>query len=148
MLLTRNLIRTKGSELVDSLLSFLANEERGVDPPVVELSANGVLPRQPLTNPQRTTLAKELPAGMKSLAVELVESLEGKDVEIFLDLVQKMAEEAGILLKRMDKKTERIFLFSHRKVLFFHLKFEPKSSFFAHCFPPFFPVMAEISPKS
>ncbi|KAL5986091.1 hypothetical protein ACLOJK_028081 [Asimina triloba] len=71
----------------------------------------------PLTAGDRISLAKRLPGSLSAKAVAAVEALEGKRLDTFLNALGAVAEESGLLLKKLDKKLERTLLHSYRKEL-------------------------------
>nr|GMD86832.1 E3 UFM1-protein ligase 1 homolog isoform X1 [Ipomoea batatas] len=63
-----------------------------------------------------SSLAKSLPGSLSVKATALLEALEGKQVEMFMTALRALAEESGLILKKLDKKLERTLLHSYRKV--------------------------------
>ncbi|KAH9661231.1 E3 UFM1-protein ligase 1-like [Citrus sinensis] len=62
-------------------------------------------------------LAKSFPGPLSKRALAVIEALEGKQVETFMSAFKELAEESGLLLKKLDKKLERTLLHSYRKDL-------------------------------
>lgn len=114
VVLHRHLLRTTGAELVDLFL-IAQGEDDIVDNEEAKIDINGT---EPLSSLQRVSLAKSL-AGQKlsAKALELVESLEGKNVDAFEKVFEAVVTESGLRLKKLDKKSERALLFSYRKGL-------------------------------
>nr|GLL27396.1 E3 UFM1-protein ligase 1 homolog [Ipomoea trifida] len=56
-----------------------------------------------------SSLAKSLPGSLSVKATALLEALEGKQVEMFMTALRALAEESGLILKKLDKKLERTF---------------------------------------
>lgn len=115
VLLHKHLLRTAATPMVDTLLVNLDNHskltngiqiEESQDPETVSLSSS-----------TRIALAKGLPGSFSTKAIGLVETLEGKRVELFMSAMRELTEESGIILKKFDKKLERTLLHSYRKDL-------------------------------
>jgi hypothetical protein len=70
-----------------------------------------------LDSSERTALAKNLNGSLSKKALALVEALEGKRVDTFMVTFRDLAEESGLVLKKLDKKLERTLLHSYRKDL-------------------------------
>ncbi|CAO2840011.1 unnamed protein product [Amaranthus hypochondriacus] len=115
VVLHRHLLRTTGSIIADMLLYNLdvynklkngiaVEDSQAVDP--VSLSSG-----------ERNSLAKGLNGSLSVKAVALVESLEGKRVDIFMTALTTLVEESGLYLKKLDKKLEKSLLHSYRKDL-------------------------------
>ncbi|XP_034221127.1 E3 UFM1-protein ligase 1 homolog isoform X2 [Prunus dulcis] len=66
---------------------------------------------------ERTSIAKTLPGSLSNKALAVVEALEGKRVETFMTALRDIAEESGLLLKKLDKKLERTLLHAYQKDL-------------------------------
>jgi len=114
VVLHRHLLRTTGADLVDSFL-ITQGEEDMVDDEVATADIKGT---EPLSSLQRMSLAKSLAGRALSVkASELVESLEGKNVDAFERAFEAVVTQSGLRLKKLDKKSERALLFSYRKDL-------------------------------
>uniref|UniRef100_A0A8R7JW78 Uncharacterized protein n=1 Tax=Triticum urartu TaxID=4572 RepID=A0A8R7JW78_TRIUA len=70
-----------------------------------------------LSTTERTFLAKDLPGQLSSKAQALVEALEGKRFDSFMDALRDTAEESRLLFKKLDERLERSMLHSHHKDL-------------------------------
>ncbi|KAI3450468.1 hypothetical protein Pfo_007133 [Paulownia fortunei] len=115
VLLHKHLLRTTATPIVDTLLVNLDMHNKLKNGIQLEESQN---PETALTSSaDRIALAKGLPGSLSVKAVGLVETLEGKRVELFISAVREFAEESGLILKKLDKKLERTLLHSYRKDL-------------------------------
>ncbi|KAG0582022.1 hypothetical protein KC19_3G027100 [Ceratodon purpureus] len=114
VILHRHLLRTTGAELVDLFL-ISQGEDDMVDNEDARTDIKGA---EPLSSLQRMSLAKSLTGHkLSAKALELVESLEGKNVDAFERAFEAVVTESGLRLKKLDKKSERALLFSYRKGL-------------------------------
>lgn len=114
VVLHRHLLRTTGAELVDLFL-ITQGEDGMVDNEVARTDIKGT---EPLSSLQRMSLAKSLSGHTLSVkASEMVESLEGKNVDAFERAFEAVVTESGLRLKKLDKKSERALMFSYRKDL-------------------------------
>ncbi|GAB2274296.1 hypothetical protein Dimus_009062 [Dionaea muscipula] len=115
ILLHRHLLRTTAALVVDVLLLNLDVYNKLKNGIEVQESQN---PESlSLSQGERINIAKGLEGSLSVKAVALVESLEGKCVETFMTALAAVAEESGLLLKKLDKKLERTLLHSYRKDL-------------------------------
>lgn len=115
VVLHRHLLRTTGASIADMLLlqmDKLNKLKNGIEPEE-STSAQSEL----LTPGERTTLAKDLHGSLSAKATALVDSMDGKRVENFMTALGAVAEDSGLLLKKLDKKLERTLLRSYRKDL-------------------------------
>nr|GMD22587.1 E3 UFM1-protein ligase 1 homolog [Ipomoea batatas] len=115
ILLHKHLLRTTGTFMVDTLLLNLDVHNKLKNGIEVDESQN----REPasLNSGDRNALAKNLPRPLSVKATALLEALEGKRVEMFMTALRALAEESGLILKKLDKKLERTLLHSYRKDL-------------------------------
>ncbi|CAL9247464.1 unnamed protein product [Arabidopsis halleri] len=115
VVLHRHLLRTTAATITDTLLHGLdihnklkngteVGESKTQDPVLLDSS-------------ERTALAKNLNGSLSKKALALVEALEGKRVDTFMVTFRDLAEESGLVLKKLDKKLERTLLHSYRKDL-------------------------------
>ncbi|CAH8356537.1 unnamed protein product [Eruca vesicaria subsp. sativa] len=115
VVLHRHLLRTTAATIADTLLHDLdilnklkngieVGESKAQDPVLLDSS-------------ERTTLAKSLNGSLSKKALALVETLEGKRVDAFMTTFRDLAEESGLVLKKLDKKLERTLLHAYRKDL-------------------------------
>ncbi|KAF9665477.1 hypothetical protein SADUNF_Sadunf16G0126800 [Salix dunnii] len=113
--LHRHLLRTIAASIGDMLFHNLDMHNKlknGID---VEESPDSE--SITLGSAERTALAKSFPGSLSKKALAVVEALEGKRVEAFMTSLREVAEESGLLLKKLDKKLERTLLHSYRKDL-------------------------------
>ncbi|KAL2487556.1 E3 UFM1-protein ligase 1-like protein [Forsythia ovata] len=115
VLLHKHLLRTSATPMVDSLLVNLDMHNKLKNGIEFEESQNSE--SSSLGSGERITLAKSLPGSLSVKAIALVETLEGKRVETFVTATRELAEESGLMLRKLDKKLERTLLHSYRKDL-------------------------------
>ncbi|XP_058099005.1 E3 UFM1-protein ligase 1 homolog [Magnolia sinica] len=113
--LQKHLLRTTATSIMDMLLLNLDMDNKMKNGIEVEESQN--LEPASLSAGDRTSIAKSLPGSLSAKAVAAVEALEGKRLDTFLNALRAVAEESGLLLKKLDKKLERTLLHSYRKDL-------------------------------
>ncbi|KAF3334039.1 E3 UFM1-protein ligase 1 isoform X3 [Carex littledalei] len=70
-----------------------------------------------LSAADRASLAKTLPEPLSVKAQSLVEALEGKTVDAFMDALRALAEECGLLVKNSDENLELSKLHAYHKDL-------------------------------
>ncbi|KAL0369751.1 UNVERIFIED_CONTAM: E3 UFM1-protein ligase 1 [Sesamum angustifolium] len=115
VLLHKHLLRTAATPIVDALLVNLDIHNKLRNGIQVEESQNPE--SASMSSADRISLAKGIPGPLSVKAIGLVETLEGKRVESFMNAVREFAEESGLMLKKLDKKLERTLLHSYRKDL-------------------------------
>ncbi|KAF7805522.1 E3 UFM1-protein ligase 1-like protein [Senna tora] len=115
VVLRRHLLRTVAAPMVDMLLHNLDEYNKLKNGLEVEKALNSE--PVPLSSGDRTAISKGLPGALAKKALAVVEALEGKRVETFMDAFKEVAEESGLSLKKLDKKLERTLLHSYRKEL-------------------------------
>ncbi|VFQ76718.1 unnamed protein product [Cuscuta campestris] len=115
ILLHKHLLRTTGTDIVDTLIFILDLHNKLKNGIEVEEFQNP----EPasLSSVDRNALAKSLGRPLSDKAVTLLDTLEGKRVEVFMTAVRDLADESGLILKKLDKKLEKVLLFSYRKDL-------------------------------
>ncbi|KAF5447044.1 hypothetical protein F2P56_032624 [Juglans regia] len=115
VILHRHLLRTTAAPIVDTLLHDLDIHNKlrnGVEVEEARNSESGSL-----SPGERSALAKSFPGSLSNMAFAVVDALEGKRVETFMDAFRALVEESGLVLKKLDKKLERTLLHSYRKDL-------------------------------
>ncbi|XP_010520295.1 PREDICTED: E3 UFM1-protein ligase 1 homolog [Tarenaya hassleriana] len=115
VVLHRHLLRTTAASIADTLLHDLDIHHKLKNGVEVEDSKDRDL--LSLNSSERTALAKNFTGPLSKKALSLVEVLEGKRVDTFMTAFRDMAEESGLVLKKLDKKLERTLLHSYRKDL-------------------------------
>ncbi|XP_028775796.1 E3 UFM1-protein ligase 1 homolog [Neltuma alba] len=115
VVLHRHLVRTVAAPMVDMLLRKLDEHNKLKSGLEVEEASNSDL--LTLSPGERAAISKSLPGALGKKALGVVEALEGKRVETFMDAFREVAEESGLSLKKLDKKLERTLLHSYRKEL-------------------------------
>ncbi|XP_061987299.1 E3 UFM1-protein ligase 1 homolog isoform X1 [Populus nigra] len=113
--LHRHLLRTMAASIGDMLFHNLDMHNKLKNGINVEESPNSE--SITLGSAERTALAKSFPGSLSKKALAVVEALEGKRVEAFMTSLREVAEDSGLLLKKLDKKLERTLLHSYRKDL-------------------------------
>ncbi|KAL6203158.1 hypothetical protein ACLB2K_026861 [Fragaria x ananassa] len=114
VILHRHLLRTTATTIVDMLLHNLDMQNKlknGVEVEDTQISESSLNPGE------RTSIAKNFPGSLSKKALVVVEALEGKRVETFMTALRDIAEESGLLLKKLNKKLERTLLHSYQKDL-------------------------------
>ncbi|XP_057954864.1 E3 UFM1-protein ligase 1 homolog [Malania oleifera] len=122
VILHRHLLRTTATSIVDMLLFNLDIHNKLKNGIQVEEPQN--LESVSLSSGDKIALAKSMPGSLSANALAVVEALEGKRVETFVTALGALAEESGLLLKKLDKKLERTLLHSYRKDLTSHVSAE------------------------
>ncbi|KAL1323760.1 hypothetical protein HN51_034005 [Arachis hypogaea] len=115
VVLHRHLLRTVAAPMVDMLLHDLDEHNKlknGVE--VQEAPSSESISVSP---GDRVAISKSFPRPLANKALAVVEALEGKNVEVFMDAFRAVTEESALPLKRLDKKLERTLLHSYRKEL-------------------------------
>ncbi|XP_021720945.1 E3 UFM1-protein ligase 1 homolog [Chenopodium quinoa] len=115
VVLHRHLLRTTGASIADMLLFNLDVYNKLKNGIPVEESQNSE--SVSLSSGERTSIAKSLHGSLSVKAVALVESVEGKQMDIFMTALATLVEESGLFLKKLDKKLEKALLHSYRKDL-------------------------------
>ncbi|KAF8397566.1 hypothetical protein HHK36_016486 [Tetracentron sinense] len=115
VILHRHLLRTTATSIVDMLLLNLDIHNKLKNGIEIEESQNAESVSR--SSGDRIALAKSLGGSLSVKALAVVEALEGKRVETFMTALGAIAEESGLLLKKLDKKLERALLHSYRKDL-------------------------------
>ncbi|KAL8501635.1 hypothetical protein ACS0TY_020950 [Phlomoides rotata] len=115
VLLHKHLLRTAATPIVDTLLVNLDLHNKLKNGHQLEESQNPETAA--MSSADRIALAKGLPKSLSVKAVGLIETLEGKRVDLFLSAAKELVEESGLIFKKLDKKLERTLLHSYRKDL-------------------------------
>ncbi|KAJ4969881.1 hypothetical protein NE237_002980 [Protea cynaroides] len=115
VILHRHLLRMTASSMVDMLLLNLEMHNKLKNGNEVDESQNP--DSKSLSSGDRVSLVKSLGGSLSVKALAVLEALEGKRVETFMTALRALAEESGLLLKKLDKKLERTLLHSYRKDL-------------------------------
>ncbi|CAN6559679.1 unnamed protein product [Malus baccata var. baccata] len=111
----RHLLRTTATTIADMLLQNLDMHNKLKNG--VEVAEPQISESISLNTGERTSIAKNFPGSLSSKALAVVEALEGKRVETFMTALRDIAEESGLLLRKLDKKLERTLLHSYQKDL-------------------------------
>ncbi|CAF1708813.1 E3 UFM1-protein ligase 1 homolog [Brassica napus] len=113
--LHRHLLKTTAATIADTLLhdlDILNKLKNGI-----EVGDSKAQDPVLLESFERMALAKNLNGSLSRKALALVEALEGKRVDAFMTTFRDLAEESGLVLKKLDKKLERTLLHAYRKDL-------------------------------
>ncbi|KAJ3676654.1 hypothetical protein LUZ60_004066 [Juncus effusus] len=113
-ILHKHLLKTMAAPIADKLLRTLEMDNKMKNGVEIEESENEAVQLSPT---DRISIAKTLPGSLSVKAQSLVEALEGKRVDAFMNALKDLAEESGLLLKKLDKRVERSMLHSYRKDL-------------------------------
>ncbi|XWS28894.1 hypothetical protein CRYUN_Cryun25bG0111000 [Craigia yunnanensis] len=114
--LHRHLLRTVATSIADMLFHNLDVHNKLKNGTQVEEDSQNSESIS-LSPGERTAIAKSFPGSQSKRALAVVEALEGKRVETFMTALRDLAEDSGLLLKKLDKKLERTLLHSYRKDL-------------------------------
>ncbi|XP_020691309.1 E3 UFM1-protein ligase 1 homolog isoform X1 [Dendrobium catenatum] len=114
-ILHRHLLKTLAAPIIDKLLQTLVMDNKLKNG--IEMEEGESLDALQLTSANRIYLAKSLPNSLSLKAQAVVEAFEGKRVDTFMATFKALAEESGLLLKKLDKKLEKSLLQSYRKGL-------------------------------
>ncbi|XP_023638221.1 E3 UFM1-protein ligase 1 homolog [Capsella rubella] len=115
VVLHRHLLRTTAATIADTLLHGLDIHNKLKNG--IEVGESKTQDPVLLDSSERMALAKNLNGSLSKKAVALVEALEGKRVDTFMITFRDLAEESGLVLKKLDKKLERTLLHAYRKDL-------------------------------
>lgn len=114
VILHRHLLRTTAAAIADTLIHNLDMHNKIKNGVEVEPQISDSVSLSP---GERTAMAKSFPGSLSNMALAIVEALEGKQVETFMTALRAIAEESGLILRKLDKKLERTLLHSYRKDL-------------------------------
>ncbi|KAM7278569.1 hypothetical protein ACFE04_005703 [Oxalis oulophora] len=115
VILHRHLLRTLAAPVVDML--YLDLDKHNKLKNGIEIDETQKSESVSLSPGERLAIAKSFPGPLSRNALTVVEALEGKRVETFMTALREMADESGLMLKKLDKKLERTLLHSYRKDL-------------------------------
>ncbi|KAJ4833996.1 hypothetical protein Tsubulata_016528 [Turnera subulata] len=115
VILHRHLLRTMAAPIADMLFHNLDMHNKLKNGIEIEEAQNP--DSISLNSAERTSIAKSFPGSLSKKAFSVAEALEGKRVDAFMTTLREMAEESGLVLKKLDKKLERTLLHSYRKDL-------------------------------
>ncbi|KAJ1261325.1 hypothetical protein BS78_09G020700 [Paspalum vaginatum] len=113
-ILHKHLLRSMGTPIVDKVLVTLDKDSKLKNGMEVEDSEEEHVQ---LSTTDRTSLAKDLPGSLSLKAQAVIEALEGKRFDSFMDALRDILEESGLTFKKLDKRLERTMLHSYRKDL-------------------------------
>ncbi|XP_066361700.1 E3 UFM1-protein ligase 1 homolog isoform X2 [Miscanthus floridulus] len=113
-ILHKHLLRSMGTPIVDKVLITLDKDSKLKNGIEVEDSEEDHIR---LSTADRSSLAKDLPGALSLKAQVLIEALEGKRFDSFMDALRDILEESGLTFKKLDKRLERTMLHSYRKDL-------------------------------
>ncbi|KAM9444507.1 E3 UFM1-protein ligase 1 [Clarias gariepinus] len=104
--MAKHILKSVCSDLTNAIIAFLSDDQRNF----LDSSSS-------ITPEVRTKILAKLPDEIKTPLMKLNTSLNGKSIEEFLCSVEAAAEECGILLKKGDKKKEKLVLSVHKQSL-------------------------------
>ncbi|CAL5097269.1 unnamed protein product [Urochloa decumbens] len=113
-ILHKHLLRSMGTPIVDKVLITLGKDSKLKNGMEVE---DGEEEQVRLSTADRNSLVKDLPGALSLKAQALIEALEGKRFDSFMDALRDILEESGLTFKKLDKRLERTMLHSYRKDL-------------------------------
>ncbi|XP_039798994.1 E3 UFM1-protein ligase 1 homolog isoform X7 [Panicum virgatum] len=113
-ILHKHLLKSMGTPIVDKVLITLDKDRKLKNGMEVEDSEDEHVQ---LSTADRTSLVKDLPGALSLKAQALIEALEGKRFNSFMDALRDILEESGLTFKKLDKRLERTMLHSYRKDL-------------------------------
>lgn len=116
-----HVIKSNGLMCLDPLLHFLnADISHSTNSDSQEAATSDDIVKSVLTQGQRTGIIQECSGQLSEKLAWLVKATNSnvaKDIPEFIDMLQNTAEDAGIRLKNLDKKTETSLTESHKRVL-------------------------------
>ncbi|KAH7281567.1 hypothetical protein KP509_36G053900 [Ceratopteris richardii] len=112
--LHRHLLRTTASNLADVIIKSQELERRLENGDIADEA--WFYNSEPLNASERLSMAKNLEGTLSMKCVKMVETLESKVIDEFEVALQTVAEECGLRLKKLDKKTEKILVSTYSKV--------------------------------
>lgn len=103
--LNKYLLKTLCTDVTTELLNYIANEE----------NINSVTDN--FTNEQRLKFVNDLPSTYKNSFLTLVRTLSGQNVEEFFNSIDEALSSCSMILKKIDKKKDRIVVLNHKHSL-------------------------------
>lgn len=100
--LYKYLMKTLCTDITNEIISYLSSEYG-----LGSVSEN-------ITPEQRTRLVNELPAEHKSVIQTLVRTLSGSNMEEFMTAVEDSLAACSMILKKVDKKKDRMIILAHK----------------------------------
>merc|ERR1719285_111607 len=105
--LAKHLLKTTVVQMMDAILSYVAEENMIKLPDSKELTAN-----------ERLNIIKELPSNIAEPAMKLNKAANGSCVEEFMKVLEdEILSVCDVMLKKQDKKKDRQILFNHKHEL-------------------------------
>jgi len=105
--LARYLLKTSGTEMVNEMLLFVAEEN------MIKVDQN-----KELTNEMKLKIIGQLPKEISEPALKIHKAVGGSSVSEFISVLEgNISSLCSVLLKKADKKKDRQILFGHRQSL-------------------------------
>lgn len=105
--LVKYLLKSVCTDFVNEVFLYVANE--------YELNLNNV--SNPLTHEQRTKIANDSPNDIRTTVQNLNKALNGTSIEEFLTIAEESLPCCSMILKKIDKKKDRLLVLNHRHSL-------------------------------
>ncbi|XP_018329049.1 E3 UFM1-protein ligase 1 homolog [Agrilus planipennis] len=102
--LTKYLLKSHCTEVINEVLAYVAAEHN--------LNMLNVS-----THEQRVKFVSELPSDYKSSLTNLLKTVTGQSVEDFLNNLDEVLGSCSMILKKVDKKKDRILVLNHKHAL-------------------------------
>lgn len=103
--LYKYLLKTQCTDIANEILKYLAAEQGN------EISCEN------LTNEQRLKVVNDLPAEAKAPLQNLIKSLAGQNLDDFMAAVEESLAACSMIIKKIDKKKDRIIVLNHKHSL-------------------------------
>lgn len=103
--LHKYLLKTLCTDIVNELLNYVSAEE------------NFNTTVDSFTNEQRLKFINDLPPNFKNPFTTLVKTLTGQNVEDFLNSIDEALATCSMILKKIDKKKDRVVVLNHKHTL-------------------------------
>ncbi|GJQ88203.1 hypothetical protein Trydic_g13195 [Trypoxylus dichotomus] len=103
--LNKYLLKSLCADIVDELLNYIAAEE------------NINTTTENFTHEQRLKFVNDLPQTYKNQFLAIVKTLSGQNVEEFLNSIDEALATCSMILKKIDKKKDRIIVLNHKHSL-------------------------------
>lgn len=100
--LTKYLLKTLCTDVINEILNYIAAEQ------------NSNITTDNFSNDQRMKFVNELPLEYKKPLVPLLKSLLGQSVDDFMKLIEDGLSACSMILKKIDKKKDRIVVLNHK----------------------------------
>lgn len=99
--LHKHLMKTLCTDIVNEMFNYISIE-------------TGLSLPENLTNEQRTKFVNDLPVEYKSQMQTLIKTLSGTNIEEFMNTAEDALSSCSMILKKIDKKKDRILILNHK----------------------------------